>query len=310
VSPSKIYADPPVFNVPNCNDPDPKNCKISNSEGESIGPTSIKEAMAHSLNTVYAPLGRDVGFTNVGNMAKKLGLDDAWYSSDVHRNSGVYSLGVIDTSPLEMASAYGVFANRGVRQTATPIVKIVDPAGKAVEDNSERQGKRVISEAVADNVTDALEGVITHGTAAGSANIGRQAAGKTGTTENFGNAWFVGYTPTLSTAVWMGYSDSNARINYKGNRNVYGATVSAPAWATFMKAALKDVPQTKFEDPAPITKVNTNALNNSITTLPAITPAQVRTPKAVPSGGFDQTNGGVAVSTTAPKVQPVDPVTP
>ena len=312
ISPSKIYPDPAVYQIPGCKNPaKPKDCQISNSEGESIGPTSIKEAMAHSLNTVYAPLGRDVGFPNVANMAKKLGVADAWYSSQVHTNSGVYSLGVIDTSPLEMASAYGVFANRGVRQTATPVVKILDTAGKTIEDNSEREGKRVISEAVADNVTDALEGVITHGTAAGSANIGRQAAGKTGTTEDFGDAWFVGYTPTLSTAVWMGNYTNNDRINYKGNRNIYGATVSAPAWATFMKAALKDVPQTKFQEPAPITKVNTNALNNTASTLPAIVPGQVRTPKPLSSGGFDQTGGGVSVSTTSPpQVQNVNPVNP
>jgi penicillin-binding protein 1A len=304
VSPSKTYPGLSVFQIPGCQPAGDARCKIRNAEGEPAGTSTIKEAMAHSINTVYAPLGRDVGFDKVANMAKKLGLHDAWYSSQVHTNSGVYSLGVIDTSPLEMAGAYGVFANRGVRQEPTPIVKILGPDAKVIEDNSERNGDRVISEAVADNMNDALEGVISHGTAAGSGNIGRPAAGKTGTAESFSNAWFVGYTPSLSTAVWMGYSDSNDRINYKGNRSVYGGGVPTQTWSAYMKTVLKDVPQTQFEEPAPITKVNTNALESTTPTIPQILPGQVRQPKPLNAGDFDQTSGGVSVATTSTTATP------
>jgi penicillin-binding protein 1A len=300
VSPSKVYPGGSVFNIPECKPAGTRGCQIRNSDGHGGGSMTIKEAMAQSLNTIYAPLGRDVGMADVAKMAKKLGLNDAIYDTRAHTNSGTFALGTISTSPLEMAGAYGVFANRGVKQAPTPIVKILDRESKVMEDNSEREGERVISETVADNMNDALQGVIDHGTAASGGNIGRPAAGKTGTAEEFKDAWFVGYTPSLSTAVWIGYSDAPRTINYKGNRSVYGGTVPLQTWSAFMKAALKDVPQTKFEEPAPITKVNTNVLQNTATTVPQIVPGQVRQPKPLNAGDFDQTSGGVSVQTTVP----------
>jgi penicillin-binding protein 1A len=98
-----------------------------------------------------------------------------------------------------------------------------------------------------------LRTVISSGTGTG-ANIGRPAAGKTGTGENYTNAWFVGYTPTLSTAVWMGYTNNQSTPlrNIKGVGRVFGGTIPASTWKTFMSAALKDVPITDFSQPAPI----------------------------------------------------------
>ena len=159
VSPGKIYADPSVYTIPNCRPSGPANdCKIRNSEGESLGPISIKEAMAHSLNTVYVPLIRDTGISQTANVAKKMGLTDMYYSEATMSASGAYALGTTETSPLNMASAYGVFANHGLRQPATPVVKILDTTGKTIEDNTAREPSRVLTEAVADNVTDALAG--------------------------------------------------------------------------------------------------------------------------------------------------------
>ena len=298
MSPSKYYSDPSVYSIPDCRG---SSCTIHNSEGESRGPISIKEAMAYSLNTVYAPLIRDVGFTQTAETAKKLGLDDAWYSQTIHSTSGTYALGVIDVSPLEMASAYGVFADGGLRQVATPVVKAVDATGKVLEDNSDRQPTRALDKAVADNVTDALRGVVDHGTAAGHVNIGRPVAGKTGTTESFGDAWFVGYTPSLSTSVWMGYSDYVHTINYKGNRQVYGGTVPADTWTAYMKQALANVPVTDFSQPAPISSVNKDALTVAgPTTIPPIAPQVTRKPTPTPTGDYDQTSGGTQTVATPP----------
>ena len=118
-----------------------------------------------------------------------------------------------------------------------------------------RQGKRVLAEAVADHVTDALKGVINNGTGRG-ADIGRPdgSAGKTGSTENNADAWFVGYTPALSTAIWMGYSDSNTRSlrNIKGVSTVYGGTIPASTWKDYMGQALKNAPPADFPKPAPL----------------------------------------------------------
>ena len=136
--------------------------------------------------------------------AKALGITSAWYSPQVHGAS--YALGALDVSPLDMASAYGVFDNHGVRVPPTPVLLVEDPSGKVLIDNRTPTGTQVLDPAVADNVTNVLKGVITQpgATAYGTANIGRPAAGKTGTTSSYVDAWFVGYTPTLVTSVWMG----------------------------------------------------------------------------------------------------------
>src|SRR5581483_8891304 len=103
-------------------------------------------------------------------------------------------------------SAYGVFAARGLRAEPIPVVKVIDNTGKVLEDNTQPHASRVLDEVIADNVTDVLRGVISSGTGT-RANIGRPAAGKTGTAQEYRDAWFVGYTPTLSTAVWLGDKD-------------------------------------------------------------------------------------------------------
>jgi penicillin-binding protein 1A len=256
-SPSKTYPAPAVFRIPNCTDKDPDRCTIGNSEGGGGGSATLKSATVHSVNTVYAQLVRDVGCKDTGEMAKKLGITSAWYSPTRHTCSGTYALGVIDVSPLDMAAAYGVFANRGERVPSTPVLIVRDNQGQVLEDNTKPKGERVVEEAVADNVTDALRGVLTGGTGT-RANINRPAAGKTGTGQNYTNAWFVGYTPTLSTAVWMGHRDDqrtslrNIRGPYGTVSRVFGGTIPADTWRRFMSAALEDVPVTDFSEPAPI----------------------------------------------------------
>jgi penicillin-binding protein 1A len=249
--PTKVYPAPTAYTQPNCKG---KDCTIHNAEGEGGGSATIQSATTHSINTVYAQIARDVGVKNIAEMAKQLGISTAWYSPRIHGSPGLqYTLGVVDVAPLDMAAAYSVFAARGQRQTPTPIVKVVDATGKVLEDNRKREPKQVISDVIADNVTAVLRTVITSGTGTG-ANIGRPAAGKTGTGENYTNAWFVGYTPTLSTAVWMGHSNdqSTPLRNIKGVGRVFGGTIPASTWKAFMSVALKDVPITDFSEPAPI----------------------------------------------------------
>src|SRR5207244_2007058 len=217
----------------------------------------LRVATWKSINTVFAQLIRDVGVRDTAEMAKRLGITSAWESPSVHGLS--YTLGVIDVSPLDMASAYGVFANHGARQEPTPVAIVRDATGKILEDNLHRAGgAQVIDPVVSSNVTDILRGVLTSGTAAGK-DIGRPAAGKTGTAENFSNAWFVGYTPTLSTAVWMGKANSEnpenpaaSLRNIKGVSRVFGASIPGPTWKAFMQADLKDGPVTDFDQPSPM----------------------------------------------------------
>ena len=120
----------------------------------------------------------------------------------------------------------------------------------------------MIAAEVADNVTDVLRGVLTDGTAAGR-GIDRPAAGKTGTAQDNGNAWFVGFTPTLSTAVWMGYLDLQRRPLRRASAasaQVTGGSLPARTWQAFMNAALDGVPVTEFTEPAPIPDVRDEAL--------------------------------------------------
>ncbi len=115
-------------------------------------------------------------------------------------------IGQYDVSPLDMAAAYGVFDNHGVKVPVTPVVKVTKPDGSVLEDHTNPEGEQVLNPDIAETVTDMLRGPIEHGTASGPlANFGRPAAGKTGTTNDESDAWFVGYTPQLSTAVWMGH---------------------------------------------------------------------------------------------------------
>lgn len=254
-SPSKTYSAPRVFTIPNCRG---DHCTIANNEGEGGGSVTLRTAIAESINTVFAQLVRDVGCKDTAEMAKKLGMESVWYSPSFHTCSGTFALGVSDVSPLNMAAAYGVFANGGQRQPPTPVLIVRDSKGAVLESNIKRQPERAVDQVVADNVTDMLRGVIAGGTGR-AANIGRPAAGKTGTAENFTNAWFVGYTPTLSTAVWMGKADgedaANNRYslrNIRGVGRVFGGTIPAQTWHNFMLQALKDVPATDFNQPAPI----------------------------------------------------------
>src|SRR3546814_6363212 len=143
-----------------------------------------------------------------------------------------------------MASAYGVFAARGMRAEPTPVLSVTDREGNVLLDLSSPATTRVLDEPVADNVTDVLRGVLTSGTASGR-GIERPAAGKTGTTQDNLDAWFVGYTPTLSTAVWMGY-ENKAQETRKELPGITGGSAPARIWQGFMRSALAGVPVTEF----------------------------------------------------------------
>ncbi|HEV2369781.1 MAG TPA: transglycosylase domain-containing protein, partial [Acidimicrobiales bacterium] len=235
IAPDTVFPAPTAFVIPGCHATATNTCVIHNNEGEGGGSANLRTATAQSINTVFAELIRKTGCVPVGQMASKLGITSAWYSSQVQTCSGAYALGEVGVSALDMASAYGVFDDHGARETPTPILKIVDATGKVLVDNITKAppATQVIDSVIADNVTSLLEGVITGGTGT-DANLGRPAAGKTGTTSNFTNAWFVGYTPTLSAAVWMGYANNESTtLNLPGVGNVYGATVPAPVWKAF-----------------------------------------------------------------------------
>jgi penicillin-binding protein 1A len=198
------------------------------------GSISLSEALALSDNTVYAQLGSDITPEEVRKAAYDMGVTshlDAYPAESI----GGLSRGV---SPLEMANAYATIADGGVRNTATAIEKVELPDGTV--DRFDDKRKREFTDGETYEVTEAMKGVLDHGTAAGL-GIGCPAAGKTGTTSSFTDAWFVGFTPHLSTAVWVGYpKETTSMTAVPGYGEVFGATIPAPIWQQFMLGAKGD----------------------------------------------------------------------
>jgi penicillin-binding protein 1A len=191
------------------------------------GTMSIADATTHSVNAIYAQVDVDVGSENVAKTAHSLGITSPL---DGNPAEGIGGLRV-GVSPLEMSDAYATFAANGIRHDPTAISKVEFPRGK--EDVPEQpEGRRVLSDGIAYEVTKILKTVLESGTAAGE-GIGCPNAGKTGTTDEQTDAWFVGYTPQYSTAVWVGYPDARTSMGSAA----FGGSYAAPIWHQYMSAA-------------------------------------------------------------------------
>jgi penicillin-binding protein 1A len=175
-------------------------------------------------------------------MAKQMGIDTSHFQPVVST-----TLGTNGVHPLEMAQAYSVIAADGVLHRAQFVAKIVTPAGKVLFANT-APGKRILTAEVARTETQMLTGVLESGTARGL-DIGRPSAGKTGTTDEKADAWFIGYTPQLTTAVWMGDPLARTPMTNVGGISVYGATYPADIWKAFMETALENKPVIEFIEP-------------------------------------------------------------
>lgn len=198
------------------------------------GIISIYDATLQSDNTVFAQLDLDVGPKAVASTAKRMGIK-AELKGYPAEGLGGLKYGV---SPLEIATAYATLASGGVRNDPVAITKVKFPDGH-FDILAKPKHKRVLSDAVADVVTRILQQNMVSGTGV-AANIGCPAAGKTGTTDNFSDAWFSGYTPNLATAVWVGYPDSLRPMRYVHGISVAGGTFPAQIWNKFMQVARND----------------------------------------------------------------------
>jgi len=198
------------------------------------GAVSIRRALEVSLNIPAVKLGQEVGLNKVIEICRVLGIRSPM--------EPVVSLplGAVDLTPLEMAGAFATFANNGWHSDTTFIVQVTDSSGNVLLDNTPKP-KLVLNSWAAASVNSSLQGVITSGTAR-AAQLGRPAAGKTGTTSSERDIWFVGYVPQLSVAVWMG-NDNYRPMSYGAT----GGTIVAPVWRDFMSQALEGVPAESFK---------------------------------------------------------------
>ncbi len=214
-----------------------------NYEKEFSGPVTLREAFEHSINVVGVKLLEQVGIKKVINYSHKAGI-----TSELRSDLSL-ALGTSEITPLEIASAYATIANLGVKVDPVSIIRIEDNKGKIIKENI-AQKKKVFKEETCYVLINMMKGVIERGTG-WNAKIGRPAAGKTGTTNDFVDAWFIGFTPELVTAVYIGNDDRKPL----GNK-MTGGVVAAPIWAKFMKNALKNNEKKDFSQPNKITKIS------------------------------------------------------
>jgi 1A family penicillin-binding protein len=198
------------------------------------GAVSIRTALENSLNVPAVKLGQEVGLNQVIEVCRVLGI-----KSPIEPVVSL-PLGSVDLTPMEMAGAYATFANDGWHSDPTFIVQVTDSQGNVLLDNTPKPRLVLEPWAVA-SLNSVLQGVINSGTAT-RAQIGRPAAGKTGTTSSERDIWFVGYTPDLSTAVWVG-NDDYTPLTYGAT----GGTIVAPIWRDFMLQALDGKPASSFK---------------------------------------------------------------
>ena len=230
-----------------CRNGDGSPWQVSNYGHTGFGYLDVISATTNSVNTIYAQMMNEVvkpdKFIDITN---KAGID-----IPSHDKGCALTLGTTDVTPMEMARAFTTFAQRGRRPDPLVITKITKPSGQIVAQRSPKIFQ-TLDPNVADTVNYVLEENIRSGTGTGG-RLGRPAAGKTGTTENFQNAWFAGYTPELTAVVWMGYApDAEGKI--AGMLNVHGRTVpggSFPTtiWQKFMSRALQGIKATDFHEP-------------------------------------------------------------
>lgn len=221
-----------------------------NYDGKFRGPMTLREALAQSINVPAVKLLYLVGITDALKLAKSMGISTLG-SPDQYGLTLV--LGGGEVTPLEITSAYGSFANDGLHFDTTPVLKVEDPQGNVIEDNTERNGSQVVPPEVAEKINDVLSDPVARAPL-GENDLfvfpGHDVAVKTGTTNDFRDAWTVGYTPNIAVGIWAGNNDNSSMV-----KKVSGFIVG-PAWSEFMRYALTKLPAESFTRPeyTPATK--------------------------------------------------------
>jgi len=234
ISPWETRSDSPV---------DIDGWQPTNYGNRSYGTITLADALAHSVNTITASLGQEVGIDKVIEAAQRLGI-----KSPLEANASL-ALGTSEVTPIELTTAYAAFANGGMRVYPYLVTQVLNTRGQVLYQRAAAQPERVIADHVDRDMVAMLYGVVTEGTGRSALIPGHEAAGKTGTTQDYRDAWFVGFTPDYVTCVWVG-NDNN-----KPMRNVTGGSIPAEIWKSVMSTAEQGLPSrplNKSEPQAPI----------------------------------------------------------
>ncbi|HEY2034803.1 MAG TPA: PBP1A family penicillin-binding protein, partial [Rhizomicrobium sp.] len=216
------------------------------------GTITLAEALAHSVNTITAGLGQEVGISTVIEAAKRVGI-----TSPLEQNAAL-ALGTSDVTPIEMTAAYGAFANGGYRVYPYYVNEVDDLSGHVLYKRQDPQLQRVIASHVDKDLVAMLYGVVTSGTGRAALIPNHEAAGKTGTTQDYHDAWFVGFTADYVTTVWVGNDDSSPM------KNVTGGTIPASIWHDLMAYAEKDLPSKPLDKSAPQPATDITSLDQTM----------------------------------------------
>ena len=233
LTPSTVIEDSPVSYVGR----DGKAWKPENYNNKYRGLTTLQRGIEESINAVTVKLEERVGIQPVIEVARRMGITTP-LNQDL-----TLALGSSEVSLLELTSAYAVLANLGMRMEPIAIRYITDAQGRLLEENIP-QGREVLRPEVAYVTTQMLRGVVERGTGMQARALGRPLAGKTGTTNDYSNAWFIGFTPNLATGLWVGYDRPSTL-----GRDETGARAALPIWVAYMRRALAMVPAQDFLTP-------------------------------------------------------------
>jgi len=278
---------------------DDKGWTVRNDEDTATGPISLTVAAAKSVNTAFAVLVSKLGACSVRNLMTKMGLHQSG-GQPIQGYPSPVTLGSDSTSPLTLASAYATVASGGTYCTPSPVIAITNSDHKRIA-LPKNQCTKVLDPDVANGVTSILKNVLLPGgTASGIGGLagGRPVAGKTGTSDGSNETWFVGYTPQLSTAVWVGTPTGDPKRELHdlqlGNqfypRQVFGATIAAPIWKQIMDLASSGMPVRDFAEPAGTVQFG------DMVSIPRVYGMSVGTAQAALAAAGFQSVVGIAVS--------------
>ena len=275
--------------------------KPQNYDRSFSGSVSLRDVAKHSLNVPTINIAKTLGIEKPIYYAQQMGistfvLDGPQNDKNLATAIGGLTKGV---TPLELTSAYGTFANKGIHVEPVVIIKVVDRNGKVIKQADPKQTK-AISESSAAQLTDMLEDVVEHGTGY-NARIGRPAAGKTGTTDDSRNAWFVGYTPDLVAGVWIG-NDDNASLG-----SMTGGQLPAKIWREFMLKAVAGTQARNFDGSA----ASARSVAKDGDSAPGMKPKKETKPdKAAETKDSKKQNGPAAGGNANAPAAPAQPAAP
>ncbi|MFD7706116.1 transglycosylase domain-containing protein [Streptomyces sp. NPDC059786] len=293
VSPKSLYSGKNKLKIKQYNgdvwmDKDGNEWLQTNDGGQSYNaPTyqiDLREAMRESVNSAYVQLGMDVGLDKVKQAAKDAGiLEDSFASS----NFPSFSLGTSDPSAIRMAGAYSTFAASGKQRDPYSVTKVTSEDGTVFQHSDVEKTTEAFTSKVADNVTDVLRTVVEKGTGTNAKLSDRQVAGKTGTTDGNKSAWFVGYTPQLSTAITMYRMDDDEKNEKReflkmygtgGEKKIHGASFPSEIWHDYMEKALKGAKVIDFPEPEDIGTIVNDTPSPSVTPSATATEEEEESP--------------------------------